>query len=233
MRRSRTPPRCCRCLDKPTFALNPAIRLLLLLALATALPMMSLPALTVLAVLFLGLYRWHAAGALRHLAQGLVRLRWLLIAIFVLYGAFTPGTPLLPQLPGLSSEGLSEGARRALVIINLLTLVYLLLAVTPVGDLVPAIELLLRPLRPFGVDNRRIGLRLALALDTVLQLRAQISRDGGGASLLDRAAAVIVDIETTAAAPATPMSLPPSALPRWWEWALPLTVLVVLHGWTP
>lgn len=233
MRRSRTPPRCCRCLDRRVSALHPAIRLLLLLALATTLPMMSLPALTVLAVLFLGLYRWHAAGALRRLGQGLLRLRWLLLAIFVLYGAFTPGTPLLAQLPGLSSEGLSEGARRALVLINLLILVYLLLAVTPVAELVPAIELLLRPLRPLGVDTGRIGLRLALALDAVQPLRVQIDRESPGANLLDRAAAVMVGIERTAAAPAAPMNLPPEVLPRWWEWALPPAVLVLLHVWTP
>ncbi len=213
--------------------LHPAIRLLLLLAIATALPMMSLPALTVQAVLFLALYRWHATDAIPRLLQGLQRLRWLLLAIFVLYGAFTPGTPLLAALPGLSSEGLSEGARRALVIVNLLILVYLLLAVTPIAELVLAIQMLLRPLRPFGVDAQRIGLRLALALDTVQRLRVQIGASAKGANLLDRAAAVIVGIETSAAEPAAALELPEAPAPRWWQWLLPLTVLVVLHGWTP
>lgn len=214
-------------------ALHPAIRLLLLLAIATALPMMSLPALTVQAVLFLALYRWHAVDALPRLLQGLQRLRWLLLAIFVLYGAFTPGTPLFAALPGLSADGLSEGARRALVIVNLLVLVYLLLAVTPIVDLVPAIQRLLSPLRPLGIDAQRIGLRLALALDNVQRMRVQLAAGAGNASLLDRAAAVIVAIETDAAIATAPLELPVLPPPRVWEWLLPLAVLVVLHGWTP
>lgn len=225
-------------MDKPRVGdrrLHPAIRLLLLLAVAAGLPTMSLPALTVLAVLFLAAYRLHAGDALRRLVRGLSHLRWLLLAIFVLYGAFTPGTPLLAQLPGLSVEGLGEGARRALILVNLLILVYWLLAVTPTAELLLAIELLLRPLRPLGLDARRVGLRLALALETVEGLRARTRAPAApGAGLLDRAAAVVGEIEAAAADPAAaPVDLPEQRWPRWWEWALPLIVLLVLQYWTP
>lgn len=217
-----------------SLSLHPAIRLLLLLAVATALPMMSLPALTLLAVLFLGGFRCAAADALRRLARGLLHLRWLLLAIFVLYGAFTPGTPLAPAIPGLSTEGLGEGARRGLILVNLLILVYWLLAVTPTSELLLAIELLLRPLQSLGVDARRVGLRLALALETVDRLRARAREATAGQGLLDRAAAIVGEIEAAAEAPdPAPVLLSEPGLPRWWEWLLPLAVLVVLQRWTP
>lgn len=217
-----------------SLALHPAIRLLLLLAIATTLPMMSLPALTVLAVLFLASYRFNAANALTRLAHGMLHLRWLLLAIFVLYGAFTPGTPLMAELPGLSIEGLGEGARRGLILVNLLILVYWLLAVTPTAELLMAIELLLRPLRLFGLDSQRVGLRLALALETVDQLRARTRQTTPGAGLLDRAAAIVGEIEAAAGNPSpVPVQLQESRLPRWWEWLLPLAVLLALLRWTP
>ncbi len=215
--------------------MHPAVRLLCLMALSSALPAMSLHALAALCAAGILAYWRLVQSAMSRLASGVWRLRWLLLAIFVLYVGFTPGEPLLPALPGLSREGFAEGIRRALVLIDLLVCVYLLLAVTPVADLIGAIALLLAPLRILGVDPRRIGLRVALALEGVGEMQTRLKRagrieDGAWAA---RAARLIADIESGAEGPTAAVSMPPMRRPRWWEWLLPLALLGGLHTWTP
>lgn len=216
-------------------SLHPAIRVLLLLALASALPRQSLMALAVFGAAVLLLYVMLAPAALQRLRMGLWRMRWLLLAIFVLYGGFTPGEPLFAEAPGISREGVLEGARRALVLTDLLVMVYLLLALTPTTALISAIRLLLSPLRPLGVNPDRIGLRIALALEGVGAMQDRW-RDRGQAeaqtgSPWARAAAWIHEIEQRAELSSLPLELPPLCMPRWWEWLLPLMVLFLLHGW--
>lgn len=216
-----------------TAAPHPLIRVLCLVVLAAALPAMSLTAVTLCAGLLLCVYTLLARSALQRLAKGLSRLRWLFLALFVLYLGFTPGEPLLPQLPGLSREGLLEGLRRALVLFDLLTAVYLLLAMTSVPQLIQALRLGARPLRPLGLNADRLALRMALAMDGVGRAEQDLSalraqRRGA----LEAAVAVILDIETRAQEPAPPTALPDERMPALWQWLLPLA-LVTLLVWTP
>lgn len=214
--------------------MHPAVRVLVLLSVASSLPAMSLPALAILGLGALLVYLRQGQAALVQLRGGLLRLRWLVLAIVVLYAGFTPGEPLVASLPGLSREGLSEGLRRTLVLVDLLVMVYLLLAVTPIAALVGAIELLLAPLHPLRIDPQRVALRIGLALEAVGEmhgrLRGAVSASGGW----ERAARLIVDIERRAALDEVPIAPPPSLpRPRWWEWLLPVALLLALHTWTP
>jgi energy-coupling factor transporter transmembrane protein EcfT len=212
--------------------LHPAVRILLLLLVALALPLLDLAVLLVLGVLAVTAFLLLARSALARLRAGLWRLRWLLLAIFVLYGGFTPGEPLLPALPGLSREGLLEGLRRALVLTDLLVLVYLLLSLTSVPQLVVGLRLLLTPLQLLGVDTQRIGLRIALAFDGVASLQARLQQPPAAAGgLWARAAALIEDIEMQAGRETTAVVLPPVPQPRWWEWLLPPAVLALVLQW--
>lgn len=213
--------------------MHPAVRILVLLAVASALPAMSLPALGLLGSMLLLVYLPHGAEARARLRSGLLRLRWLILAIVVLYGGFTPGEPLFADAPGLSREGLSEGLRRTLVLVDLLVMVYLLLAATATGQLVAALQRLLWPLRSLGVDPRRTGLRIALALDGVGEMHAHLKGAIQTAGGWDRAAALIEDIERRAHEPAAAVVLAEDRAPRPWEWLLPVALAVILHLWTP
>ncbi|WP_169577545.1 energy-coupling factor transporter transmembrane component T [Sinimarinibacterium sp. CAU 1509] len=218
-------------------SIHPAVRVLIVLVLAAFSSQASLAALGVWALLLLSSYFLavgHDTAAVARLRNGVSRLRWLLLAIFVLYAGFTPGTPIVTTLPGISREGLLEGLRRALVLIDLLMMVYLLLALTPVNELVAAIHTLVRPLRPLGVDPQRLGLRLALALDQVnhmhTRLRGEARAPGNWAQ---RAADLISEIEHDAQHSQRQWTLTPVAEARWWEWLLPLAILALLMRWTP
>jgi energy-coupling factor transporter transmembrane protein EcfT len=221
----------------PRVPLHPAIRVLLVLVLAAFSSQASLPALGIWAALLLSTYLitvGHDTAAVARLRNGVSRLRWLLLAIFVLYAGFTPGTPILEVTPGISREGLLEGLRRALVLIDLLVMVYLLLAVTPINQLVAAIHTLVRPLKPLGVDPQRVGLRLALALDQVNQMHTRLRGEARApGSWAQRAADLIRDIEHDAEHSQRAWTLTPVAAARWWEWLLPIAILVLLMRWTP
>lgn len=211
---------------------HPGIRVLSLLLLAAALPQRPLADLLLLILLFgLAYARW-APQAARQLAQGVWRLRWLLLAILVLYWGFTPGEPLLAATPGLSREGVLEGSRRALVLICLLAAVYLLMATTALARLLTGLRWLLRPLGALGIPTERFTLRLALALDAATQARpALAAAQQGSTPMLDAAAALVARIEAEAQTPALQWTLPAEPAPRLRDWLLPLLILPFSLGW--
>jgi hypothetical protein len=211
---------------------HPGIRVLALLLLAAALPQRPLLDLLLLALLLALAYARWAPQAARSLVQGLWRLRWLLLAILVLYWGFTPGEPLLTVTPGLSREGVLEGSRRALVLVCLLAAVYLLMATTPLTRLLTGLRWLLRPLGVLGIPTERFTLRLALALDAATQARPALdAAQRTDARMLDAAAALVARIEADARTPAPPWTLPAEPAPRLRDWLLPLLILPFSLGW--
>lgn len=209
--------------------MHPAVRLVLLLVFAAALP--TLP-LTASGALGAGLTVVHAAKgrapALRRLAVAIWRLRWLLLAVAVLYAGFTEGTPLLESLPGLSREGALEGARRVLVLVDLVAAVQLLMLLTPLSELLGGLLWLLRPLRAVGLDPERLALRIGLVLDELKRLQ-EMPRPPG---VVDAVAQMVADVEARAGqahAPATvPMAPPAPAILQWFYPALAALLLAGL-----
>lgn len=209
---------------------RPLTRLLMLLIVAPVLGSLALVDLLVLAAALMAGYVVTDASALRRLRFGLMRLRWLLLSIGVLYLGFTPGEPLSVWTPGLSWEGLWEGSRRILVLISLLTAVYWLLATTPVPQLVAAIDQLMRPLQPLGVPTQRVTTRIALTLAAVDGVEARYRKlKASGLKGLALAAAWIDDIERTPPGGAyAAVSVP---WPRAGEWVLLALMLVAAFAW--
>jgi len=76
------------------------------------------------------------------LARMLKRLRWLLLAIFLVYGWWTPGISLWPAAGALSPtiEGLYLGMLRVLALIAIIAAVHLLLQSTPREALAPRVK---------------------------------------------------------------------------------------------
>lgn len=100
------------------------------------------------------------------------RSRWLLLAMLVMFGWLTPGTPL-PGIPGASQEGLLLAADNiARLLVALATLALLLKALNP-PELVAGLRSLLAPLVLLGFSRDRIAVRLALTLHEV-----EASRNG-------------------------------------------------------
>jgi hypothetical protein len=216
--------------------LHPAIRLVVLLVLAAALPALSLALLVLIALALLAAHFLRGGmTALRQLGYGLWRLRWLFLAIVFLYLGFTQGEPLTPVLPGLAREGVLEGLRRSLVLADLLAAVYLLVLMTPLPSLVGGLLWLLMPLRWLRLDPDRFALRIGLVLEQVqsgsVGLRRGTTTGGDRNSLLEALARRIEEAEFGAATAARDrMPVIRMSAPDMWQWLLPIVLAVALYG---
>ena len=211
--------------------MHPLILLLALFGVALLLPSLALLDLLMIGALMLLVHGLIARAGLARVADGVWRIRYLLAAIAVLYLGLTPGEPAWSGLPGISREGLVEGSRRALVLVDLLIAVYLLLATTPPRELTGALRQLLAPLSPIGVPTDRIARRIAVTLASVPALQAAVRDARDSTRRWPEAMAALVRrveagglVELTASIPCLPR---PS--PIQWLWLLP--VLALLIGW--
>lgn len=219
---------------------HPTIRLASVLALVVFVPWFGVLTLLALSVLLLAQRAVLGGHALSRALQAIWRLRWLLLAIGVLYLGFTPGQPIFSFADVPSRQGVAEGARRVFVLVAILLAVHAVLQALGPRHLAAAITQLATPLRLIGVPVDRFAVRLAAALDAVQHVgdRARAVRDdeaGGGA--LQRAARLIVDVEQAAEQAADKLAEVPSLpAPLVWAWAMPVLVGVVswalaTQGW--
>jgi len=144
--------------------LHPATRILLWVFFAAAVATMGWRGLStgslLLAVTLAGLRDRACLTMLR-------RARWLLISLLLVYGLATPGPELvIGELPfPVSRAGLEAGLLQAWRLVAMIAGLALLLALTPVPQLIAGIHAILSPLRTFGVDPERAALRLSLTLE--------------------------------------------------------------------
>lgn len=128
-------------------------------------------------VLFLGTSGLAATAlitAMSHMRLLLRRSRWLLLTMLVMFGWFTPGTPL-SGVPGASQEGLRLAADSLARLLVALSVVALILRALPAPELVAGMRSLLTPLALLKISRDRIAVRLALTLSEV-----EASRSGDG-----------------------------------------------------
>lgn len=182
--------------DRPfSCGVDPLIRVICFLVFAASLalggPTQLVSGGALLGVLYLGPLRRHAAPG----GRMVFRIRWLLLALLVIYGWFTPGQPLVAShgwaatvMP--TQEGLAAGATRALALVLIVLAVNALLRSTPRDDLLSAIYRLCSPLRVVGLSPERLAVRMVLTMDAVDQVR-RLVRDA-----LDEAGGVLRTLPT-------------------------------------
>jgi energy-coupling factor transporter transmembrane protein EcfT len=211
--------------------LHPLIRVILLLifiaATATARPAILLAAAMLLAVAFTGAGSHSLAG----LGTMLTRLRWLFLAILLVYGWWTPGELLFPAAGGLSPvrEGLHSGLLRVAALVLIVCAVHLLLRTTPRDHLLSALYALTRPLLS-APRRERFAVRVLLTLEAVprVQQLLTVSRQtqSTGGSRLQRLAGSVNTVyaeilETAARSAGTTLEFAEPPPPPLVQWLLP------------
>lgn len=165
----------------------------------------------------------------------MLRLRWLLLSMFIIYLWFTPGVPLWPELSlwSPSREGVMMGLHRAAVLLLLVTAVSLLLQSTPRTQMVAALLWLLKPLAMLGFPNERFAVRLALTMEAVGELQGMARPTPvptNGLSQRVRAASVqMVDLfdqvtQHAHSLPCDTIEVPILSAPNGWQWLMLLTM---------
>jgi len=196
----------------------------------------------------------------QHNAQGamtmLKRLRWLFVSIFVVYLFFTPGQLLFPDvLWGPTLEGVMQGVHRILALMLLIAAVNLLLTTTEQEDFLSAVLWCLRPLSLFGISHERLAIRITLTLDTVSQVREDLTGKASSVNLAATGSAsdskpgsklfVIAGtadrlftstISSAEKATLREIALPEETTPPWWQWFVPVILsclLAFIHNIKP
>lgn len=110
------------------------------------------------------------------LLQRVLRLRWLLLAIVLVYGWWTPGISLLPAFGSWSptADGLVTGFFRILSLVLIVAAVHLLLQLTGRSELLPAIMQLIRPVTTHTV-RERLAVRILLSIEAVSRVQSLVS----------------------------------------------------------
>ena len=170
-------------------------------------------------------------------AKMMLRLRWLLLSMFIIYLWFTPGIPLWPEFSSWSPsrEGVIMGLHRVVILLLLVSAVSLLLQSTPRTQMVAALLWLLRPLALFGFPHERFAVRVVLTMEAVVELQ-EMERPVSIAtqSLSQRVAAAsaqMVDLfdQVTQHAHSLPchtIEVPILKPPSWLQWLL----LLIMFG---
>jgi len=162
------------------------------------------------------------------------RLRWLLLAILIVYGWWTPGVSLWPGAGTLSPtmDGLYLGMLRVMALIAIIAAVHLLLQSTPREDLLPAIMQLIRPLTTRHV-RERIAVRTLLSIEAVTQVQSLASDvlrehpvSSRNISNLARASQLLYRnvLDRADQAGNTLIEVRALSAPPWWQWIIPLTM---------
>jgi len=179
--------------------MHPVIRVVSLLLLAGTLPFASPAALIVLAGLLLIAYFAFAAEHFAAWWRAVWRIRWLLLAILILYLWFTPGQPVFdhPHIYAPSWQGVQLGGFRCAVLLLLLGAVQLLLGSLQRDQLVAALIWVTQPFAWLGLNTAVFARRLALCLEWVPDAQAVMARIVAG----DKTSAnkPVVQIATVAA----------------------------------
>lgn len=207
------------------------VRLLTLLVLAVLLMLADLPALAGMTILLVLVFALECGQqAVVHWLRALQQLKWLFIALGVLYLGFTPGEPMFANLDRPSWQGVSEGGHRTLVLITLLLAVHWLVRPLPAEKLAAGFVWLATPLSALGLRTERFAVRLALTLQQVAELQTRVSelRIAARRGWVDVASSLVQEIES-AAAPVERQWIE-VATPRVLEWTLPVALGGVAVG---
>ena len=160
-----------------TLYLHPVIRIVTLLVfifgISPARPELLLAGTVLLSAIF-AMTGFPGTGDLLGM---IFRLRWLLLAILIVYGWWTPGDKLLP-LPGSLSpsvQGMEYGLLRITVLVLIVCAVHLLIRTTGTSRLMSALMVLSSPILNRNL-RERFAVRLLLTVEAVGQTREMLSQ---------------------------------------------------------
>jgi energy-coupling factor transport system permease protein len=173
------------------------------------------------------------------LLQMVLRLRWLLLAIVLVYGWWTPGASLLPAIGSWSPtlEGVVAGLLRVLSLVLIVAAVHLLLQITTRSELLPAIMQLIRPVTTYSV-RERLAVRMLLSIEAVTRVQSliidtlkshplnsrKLSSLGITARVLYRAV-----LDKAAQAGTGVIEVVELEPPPLWQWLIPLALCTVIY----
>lgn len=218
--------------------MHPLIRVVALLVFISGLALARPILLSAATGLLLFLHLLSGFPAPAALLRMVLRLRWLLLAILLVYGWWTPGDSLFPAIGSWSptTAGLVAGLLRILSLVLIVAAVHLLLQVTTRKELLPAIMQLISPVTT-QAGRERLAVRILLSVEAVSQVQPLISDTLSKHPLYNRklstlgvAARVLYKavLDRAAQSSATVIEVNELQPPPFWQWLIPLSLCVAI-----
>lgn len=154
------------------YSLHPVIRVVSLVVFIAGMSVASPAVMLAGTMLLLLVFSRAGFPAMDALLRMVIRLRWLYLAILVVYGWWTPGMPLMPGLDALSPsrQGMVYGLQRVAVLLLIVSAVHLLTRTTERSRLLAAVMVTISPF--LGRKLReRFAVRLLLTMEAVAPVR--------------------------------------------------------------
>jgi energy-coupling factor transport system permease protein len=165
--------------DSPLHRLDPRTKLCSAMGLMVVLLWVQhLPVFAVMLFLLLGVTRL-AALPLGMVLRNLYAFRWLLLITFAAHALFTPGQPVAAfgvAMPGLTREGLTQGALFTLRLMVILSIAAVLMLTTAPLDVADGLEALLKPFRRLGLPAHELAMMMVIALRFIPTLVEEADR---------------------------------------------------------
>lgn len=158
------------------YPVHPLVRVVVLLVFTTGMALAQPAVLLAGTVLLMLGFTLAGFPAIHGLVMMVLRLRWLLLALLVVYGWWTPGEILFPGLGSLSPTlpGLRQGLLRVTALVCIISAVHLLIQTTERGQLLAALMLITGPLL-HPQAKERFAVRLLLTLESVGQVQQMMN----------------------------------------------------------
>lgn len=173
---------------------------------------------------------WHYANW-QSLLQLLKRLRWLLVSLFILHLWFHGAdVNLIP-----SQTSLLIAIEKTFVLILMITTAHLLLVVTPIDDLIAAIQWWFKPFNLLGFNPQKLAIRLALTLETLnhvhelYQQQTKCDAPNPIAQISLRATDLFQAVAQRAEqAPLSQLEIAQLPAPALWQWMYPVSLIMLM-----
>ena len=220
-----------------TLYLHPVIRIVTLLVFIFGISPARPELLLAGAVLLTAIFAMTGFPGTDNLLGMILRLRWLLLAILIVYGWWTPGDKLLP-LPGSLSpsvQGMEYGLRRITVLILIVCAVHLLIRTTETSRLMSALMVLSSPLLNRNL-RERFAVRLLLTVEAVGETQEMLGQatrqgkqSGRGLAVVDTRVRELYNavLERAALSEGRQIQLDRPDMPPLYQWLIPMLLAIV------
>lgn len=111
--------------------------------------------------------------ARQRLLKSLPRMKWLLLAVFIIYSWTTPGLYLLPYWFSPTENGVELGLAQVLRLSIVAASLQIMLTFLDKQAIVSALYYMLQPFRLLGLNPERAAMRLSLTMDDAESLLEQ------------------------------------------------------------
>ena len=171
------------------------------------------------------------------------RMKWFWLSLFILYGWFVPGSPIV-FIEGISMqfipsiEGVKVGGIRAIALLNIIGAVVLMMKSTIREEFIVSIMWLISPLRLLNVETARFSARLVLTLVMVIntenKIKNAMQKNQASIGIVQRGinsiASLLTDIEKQASKGSdTTITLPQLPTPALYQWLIPIILVLGLQ----